>query len=67
MSDAIERGIYLAADSPRAFVPLALENGDGDKKLLGETAAGILSDDEVDALIRQLIEYRTAEGGEMRD
>ena len=49
--DAIDRGIYLAADTPRSFIPLALEDGSGDKKLLAEALVGILSEDELSELI----------------
>ena len=64
MTEGIERGIYLAADSPRTFVPLALEGGDGDKQLLAEAVVGILSDDEVDELISELISHRVADDKE---
>jgi len=52
----IERGIYLAADTPISFHSLALEGGDGDKNLLAEALAGILDEDELDTLIQRLIE-----------
>ena len=58
----IERGMYLAADSPRTFVPLALEGGDGDEELLAEAVVGILSGDDVDNLISELISHRVADG-----
>jgi len=57
-SEGIERGIYLAADTPRSFLPLALEGGDGDKQLLAEALSGILDDDEVDDLISDLIHHQ---------
>lgn len=43
----IEHGIYLATDSPRSFVPLALEGGAGDKELLAAALDGILTPDEL--------------------
>ena len=64
MSDGIERGIYLAADDPRSFAPLALEGGDGDKQLLAEALSGLLDDDEVDTLISHLLSYRVQEDGQ---
>lgn len=50
----IERGIYLAADTPRSFTPLALEGGAGDKQLLADALAGILTDEEVEELVSEL-------------
>lgn len=61
--DAIDRGIYLAADTPRAFIPLALEDGSGDKRLLAEALVGILSGDELAELIDRC-DTDTEQGGE---
>lgn len=51
---AIQRGIYLAADTPRSFTPLALEDGRGDKQLLAEALAGILTEEELEELLSEL-------------
>lgn len=60
-TDGIDRGIYLAADTPRSFTPMALEGGGGDKQLLSEALEGILSEDEIDELVESLIS-----GGDQR-
>lgn len=66
--NGIGRGIYLAADTPRSFTPLALEDGSGDKQLLAEALEGILSEDELDELVAALTtdSDRSVEGGDGR-
>ncbi|APX98733.1 hypothetical protein [Natronorubrum daqingense] len=62
-TDGIDRGIYLAADTPRTFAPLALEDGGGDKELLADALEGILTDDELEELVRSLQTGKHQNGG----
>lgn len=57
------RGVYLMADTPMMGHPLALEDGSGDKQLLGEVVAETLSQEELDVLIQDLIEESNERAG----
>ena len=63
-TEAIERGVYLVADTPLTAHPLAVEGGGGDTKLLAEAIAEHLDADETDGLINALI--RSREGDDRR-
>lgn len=53
-----QRGLYLMADTPLTALPLAVEDGSGDKNLLAECLAEQLTGEEIDDLINDLIGHR---------
>ncbi|GAA0200413.1 hypothetical protein ACFFQF_01030 [Haladaptatus pallidirubidus] len=58
-----QRGIYLMADTPLSAMPLALEDGNGDKNLLADVLGDELTGEELDDLISKL-KRRRAEDSE---